>query len=87
MDWIEIKDREKARDYLPKDKQFFAIWKGAPCIAEYDDELDIFLICFHPTMFGTTEVIKEREKKFSHFCEIELPKELKERLKDASNGT
>lgn len=76
MKWNRIKDRDKARDELPKDNQFLAIWKGVPCIAQYDEDEKIFYISFHPADYeGTMSIPNERENKFTHWALIEYPED------------
>lgn len=76
MEWIKIPDNEYARNYLPKNEPFLALWKGTYCITEFDDEDDHFYICFLPAqMSGIIKVDHEREAKFTHYCKLELPKD------------
>lgn len=77
MQWQEIKNKNHlARHELPQDRPFFAIWKGAYCIAEYNDEWDLFSICYLPAqMAGIMTVSRDREGKFTHWCEIKNPEE------------
>lgn len=74
MDWIKIKDREHAAQELPKDRVFLAIWKGVICIAEWKQKEQRFYIGMMPTqIIGFQKVEPERERKFTHWCELTLP--------------
>lgn len=76
MKWQKIEDRSKARDYLPKDKPFLAFWKGVICLCQFDEDEDQFYIGFLPTEYtGFFKVAKEREGKFTHWIELELPED------------
>lgn len=73
MDWIKTTDPQKE---LPKDKVFFALWKGAFCVAEYDEEEDHFYVCFMPAiMSGIMKVCKDRVRKFTHYFIPEFPED------------
>ena len=55
---------------------FLALWKGAICLAEYDDEEGRFYIAMMPAgMAGIMKVEQERERKFTHFCELKMPED------------
>lgn len=72
MKWIKVNDRFD----LPKDKVFFALWKGCFCIAEYDDEECRFYISMSPCICpGSMKVEQDREIKFTHYCICEYPED------------
>lgn len=74
MDWIKLPEGfHNGRTHLPLDRQFFAIWRGMPCICEYDDNEELFFISFQPSSYGVMIVDRERECKFTHYCEIDIP--------------
>ena len=76
MKWFTVINRENAREELPLDKVFFALWKGAFCISEFDDDENCFYISFLPAqMTGLMKVSLDREYKFTHFCIPEYPKD------------
>ena len=76
MKWIKCPEgMHNGRACLPLDKQFFAIWKGCICIAEYDSDDDCFYICTLPAQYGVMKVDRERECKFTHYCEIVYPED------------
>ena len=71
MNWIKIPDRENARAFLPQDgSQFLAIWKGAPGICQYDDELELFCLSLFPSEYEVMAVALERERKFTHWMPL-----------------
>ena len=61
------------RNDMPFKGQFLALWKGAICLAEYDEELNQFWIIFFPAQNSVMLVAHEREKKFTHWAPIEYP--------------
>lgn len=70
MKWNPVQDRND----MPFGRQFLALWKGTPCIAQYDDKENSFWISMFPAeMAGIMKVAHEREKKFTHWAELELP--------------
>lgn len=72
MNWIKV----QSRHLLPKDKPFFAIWKGAFCIAQFDEDEGRFYMCHNPAyQAGIMRVALEREEKFSHYCLIDYPQD------------
>lgn len=79
MKWNKIIpniDRTKIRDQLPKDRPFIALWKGAFCLCEYDNDLDRFIIGIMPAMYlGFWKVDPERECKFTYWAELDLPED------------
>ncbi len=76
MEWIKIPDTENVRKYLPKDKVFLALWKGQFCLADYDEEIDRFWLQMLPGTYEyDMQVPLERERKFTHYCNLELPKD------------
>ena len=76
MDWIKIKNKNNAIAELPKDKVFLALWKGTICITEFYEEERAFYICMMPAqMSGIMRVDQEREGKFTHWCELNIPED------------
>jgi hypothetical protein len=71
MHWQKVIDRNS----MPKDRQFIALWKGIPCISEYEEDSNTFFVCFHPSVYGVMHVDSDREMKFTHWCEIFLPED------------
>jgi hypothetical protein len=75
MNWIKVNHPSE----LPKDKEFFAIWKGAFCIAEYDHDESRFYMSFLPAQTTSTmKVDSDREAKFHFYCIPEYPDQLAE---------
>lgn len=74
MEWITIPKGtpyDKVRDFLPKDKVFIALWKGAICFCDYNDDDDHFYIAMQPhAYYDFQRVDHERERKFTHYCEL-----------------
>jgi hypothetical protein len=76
MKWEKIEDRNNPRKQLPLDKPFFAIWKGAFCIGEYNEEDDRFHISYLPAQYQTGGPIDEiAEGKFYYICKCEYPED------------
>jgi hypothetical protein len=76
IEWIKIKDRDRIREELPKEKQFFCIWKGTFSICEFDEEEDAFYITMAPAIFpGSWKLPREREGKITHYFIPEYPKD------------
>jgi hypothetical protein len=72
IDWKTV----QTRNDMPFDRQFLALWKGTPCIAQYDKAENYFWISFFPAeMAGLMKVAHEREKKFTHWAEITYPED------------
>jgi hypothetical protein len=73
MDWKRV-DRKNPREALPKDKVFLALWKGVICLCEFDEDIDHFYIGMMPAVYlGFWKLDKEREGKFTHWCELNMP--------------
>ena len=72
LPWIDTREKP-----LPKDGQpYFAIWKGAFCIVQFDDEDDLFHLSFFPAEhLDVMRVAKNREKKFTHWFKPTYPKD------------
>lgn len=76
MDWITIPDRNEVRKYIPKDKPFLGLWKGVICLCEFDEDVDRFYVGMMPGCYlGFWKLDIEREGKFTHYCELELPED------------
>lgn len=75
MEWIKLPDDfHNGRTYFPLATQFLAIWKGQICLVDYDEEMDRFILCMLPSQYpGVMIVSRERECKFTHFCELKRP--------------
>lgn len=59
---------------LPKDRVFLALWKGAKCLVEYDEEDHLFYLAMMPAQTcGIMRVPQDREMKFTHWADIEWP--------------
>ena len=74
MEWTTRKDVHNRSD-LPKDVQFLALWKGAICLIEYDDDKDLFCMINQPSTYEVTHLPLERESKITHVCLLERPKD------------
>lgn len=73
INWHSVKDKP-----LPRDNRgvFIALWKGCVCLTEYDEDEDRFYISMMPaTHMGSWQVHQEREGKFTHWCEANLPED------------
>ncbi len=76
IEWITIPKDKNPRDLLPKDKPFLALWKGAICLCEFDEEINRFYIGMMPASYlGFWKLDIDREKKFTHYANVELPKD------------
>lgn len=76
MKWKPILDTDNIRKEVPLDKPFISLWKGITCITQFDEEEDHFYISFFPSDYlKTQKVCHEREIKFTHWMEIELPED------------
>lgn len=61
---------------LPKDRQFLALWKGAICLCELDEDDDHFYLANQPATYRTSfKLHLEREPKVTHWCELERPED------------
>lgn len=70
IEWKKI----HSRNDMPFDRQFLVLWRGVIHIAEYDDEYNQFWIASQPSMNpGFAIVSKERENKFTHWADLNLP--------------
>jgi len=68
MKWNKVTNRND----MPFDRKFLALWKGAICLASYDEELNQFWLCLDPDC-GVMLIAHERENKFTHWAELQKP--------------
>lgn len=72
-EWIAV----NSRDSLPKEVNFLCMWKGCVAMAEYDEDIDKFIIvlaCGYG--LNSFDLIEERERKITHWMPLpEPPKE------------
>jgi hypothetical protein len=72
MKWNRVKNRND----MPKIGQFLALWKGAICMAQYDEKLNQFWIAYFPAeTCGLMLVTHEREDKFTHWVYVREPED------------
>lgn len=75
MDWKKV-NRDDPRSSVPKDRPFLALWKGAICLCEFDEEVNHFFIgCMPASYLGFWKLDRDREAKFTHWCELVRPEE------------
>ena len=75
MKWIRL-TKGNERQELPRDKQFFCLWKGQFGLSEFDEEENCFYLCFLPAqMSGMMKVDRDREGKFTHYCIPDYPED------------
>lgn len=76
MKWNKVPDHCRSREVLPKDGEFLALWKGSICLCEYSMEENCFWIAMYPSQqAGFMRVSHDREGKFTHWCQLELPED------------
>ena len=76
MKWIKIPEGENVRLYLPKDRQFLCLFKGAICLGDYDDDSDSFYLANQPSVYQACwKIDSEREGKIEYWCELQLPED------------
>ncbi len=74
LNWKKVVDNP-----IPKDRIVLALWKGTICLCEWDDGDGIkgnFWISMMPATFPDNfKIQKEREIKFTHWCELNIPED------------